>query len=450
MIYGRWFLHGTRRTLDYLSVAASEYATRKNAEFRSRGNGHESQQGGVDIGGSFLKSVENGIVNYFGEVIVQIGDYGLTAIGGYAPAQNNDPASFFLYANLDAVLGGPPALYVTGLAFGFGVNYGLNMPTIATLPGYLLLPCNAPASATSSGNTLSSVLPQLVSGNVIVNDPGENWVAAGVQFTSFNMVSAFVLATVSFGNDMEIGILGNCSVTLPKGDVSPLAYVEIDLVTSFNPSSGVIPILGIISPSSYILSNAICLDGGFAFFLWYSGEHNGDFVFTAGGYNPVFIPPDWYPTVPRIAIYFSSGPFNASGCAYLALTPGMFMAGLRYTATWSAANIRAWYSAGADFLIMWAPFSYRADAYVSVGCSVNLALFTIHVSVGADAVLWGPSFGGQVHVDLDVVSFTIDFGSSQITPAPVSWSEMEQKFLLPSVPEQGQGSSQAGIRKAFQ
>ena len=122
------------------------------------------QRGNLRLGGAFLKVKQNDITNYFGEVVVQVASYGFKAIGGYAPAQNNNPASFFIYANLQVPLGGPPFLYVSGLAFGFGVNYALNLPTIATLPGYLLLPGKAPAQPSNAGAAFSSVLTQLASG----------------------------------------------------------------------------------------------------------------------------------------------------------------------------------------------------------------------------------------------------------------------------------------------
>ena len=394
------------------------------------GLGMAFQRGNLNIGGAFLKSVQGGITNYYGEVVVQVGNFGFTALGGYAPAQNSQPASFFLYANLQAPLGGPPFLYVTGLAFGFGINRTLILPTIDTLPGYLLLPKNAPAQSSSPSGTIATVMPQMAS--IFQNQPGQYWVAAGIQFTSFEMISAFALLTVSFGVDMQIGILGTCAISLPKGASSPIAYIEIDMVASFTPSSGLLQVLGVVSPSSYVMGNFVKLTGGFAFCIWFSGEHQGDFVVTIGGYNPAYTTrPAWYPNVPRMGMSFGLGPFHATGTAYLALTPSMFMAGMQFTATWSAGPVSAWFSAGVDFLVTWAPFTYQANAYVNVGCSVDLGLFTIHAHVGANLQVWGPSFGGEAEVDLDVCSFTIHFGSSAPVAAPISWQNLEENFLPP-------------------
>lgn len=391
------------------------------------------QKGGLSIGGGFVRAIENGVTNYFGEVAVQVANYGFKAIGGYAPAQNGHPASFFLYANLNIPLGGPPFLYVSALAFGFGINYALNLPTIDNLAGYLLLPNRAPRQPAKPGGAFgpTGVLTQLSAGStpVISNDPGQHWVAAGVQFTSFNMVSAFAVVTVSFGVETQVGLIGSCSIALPKGASSPLAYIEVDLVASFRPSSGLLYVAGVLTPASYVFGDFVKITGGFAFCLWFGGDHNGDFVVSLGGYHPAYRKPAWYPSVPRLRLSYVMGAFEATGSAYLALTPAMFMAGMQFSAQFSTGNVRAWFNAGIDFLVSWAPFFYLADAYVNIGCSVDLGLFTVSVSVGADLQVWGPRFGGRADVDLDIVSFTIHFGADRPNPPALNWEQLERNFL---------------------
>ena len=120
--------------------------------------------------------------------------------------------------------------------------------------------------------------------------------------------------------------------------------------------------------------------------------------------------------VPRLGISFSLGPIKVLGQAYVALTPGAFMAGIALQATFDAGPISAWFTAGLDFLIAWAPFHYQAHAWVAIGCKVDLGLFSLRIQIGADLQIWGPPFGGQAIVDLDVVSFTIAFGAPA-TPA---------------------------------
>ncbi|WPV64832.1 DUF6603 domain-containing protein [Chitinophaga sp. LS1] len=405
--------------------------------FDIQGLGMDFTEPGLEIGGAFLKTVDpkTDITNYFGEVIVQIAEFGFKAVGGYAPAQNSNPAAFFIYANLEVPLGGPPFFYVSGLAFGFGVNYALILPTIDTLPTYLLLPNMAPPQGNAE-DALSSVIGQLQNGSVIKYEAGEYWVGFGVQFTSFDMISAFAMVTFSFGVDMQVALLGSCAIVLPEGSPDALASIQVNLVAAITPSTGLINVTGVITPASYIFGPFVKLSGGFAFYLWFAGEHQGDFVVSLGGYHPAFNKPEWYPDVPRIRVTFNLGPFQASGSSYLALTPSMFMAGMSVAATYDATVVKVWFNMGADFLISWSPFQYEADAYVNIGCDLNVGLFTIKIHVGADLQLWGPPFGGHADVDLDVITITIQFGSTAAAPVPVTWQNLEQNFLPPPVKTQ--------------
>lgn len=383
----------------------------------------------LELGGAFLKTIEevNGkkINSYYGEVMVKAGKFNLKAIGGWAP--DADPASFFIYLNISAPIGGPPFFFITGLAGGMGINRALVLPTLDELPNYRLLPGKAPKPAASPSATIKDVLPELQ--RIFVDKPGQFWVAAGVQFTSFEMIEAFVLLTVAFGVDLQIALLGTCAMTFPADEPQPVAYIEVDLIATFRPSTGQLAVDGKLSPASYIYGGFCKLSGGFAFYAWFSGDNHGDFVVSVGGYHPAFDKPDYYPTVPRLAMDFALGPLRVEGEAYFALTPSMMMAGIRMSAVWTSGPIKAWLEAGLDFLIRWAPFHYEASVFINIGCSVDLGLYTLDVSVGAGIYVWGPPFGGRVHVDLDVVSFTIAFGAEPATPPPIGWNTFKNKFL---------------------
>jgi hypothetical protein len=385
----------------------------------------------LSIGGAFLKVRETvsgqTFDSYYGELIVQAATFGLKALGGWAP--DASPASFFIYVAVDAPLGGPPFLFITGLAGGFGINSRLTLPAIDQVSAYPLLPGNAPPEQGSPAETIKAVIPALQ--HTFTPMAGQYWVAAGISFTSFEMIQASAVVSVSFGVELQIGVVGVCAMTLPTGDPYPIAYVEIDVVASFTPSTGLLAVEGKLSPASYLLGGFVKLTGGFAFYAWFSGEHQGDFVVSLGGYHPAFTKPDNYPVVPRLGLAFSLGPLKVVGQSYFALTPSMFMAGLRLTATFEAGPVKAWFDAGVDFLISWAPFHYEAHAWVTIGCSVDLGLFTLSVQIGADLQIWGPAFGGQALVDLDIISFTITFGASRALPPPVGWTTFSTNFLPP-------------------
>jgi hypothetical protein len=394
--------------------------------FNLQGLGLDIKEPGFELGGFFLKDETGGITSFYGQVIVKVGTFGLQAIGGYSPGV--DPPAFFIYLKMDVPLGGPPFLFVTGLAGGFGINSKLNLPTIEGMPTCILLPHNAPDQAGSASDAIKNILPQLKSifGKP---QPGEYWIAAGVQFTSFEMINAFALVTVSFGVDLQIGLLGTASMTFPTGVDKPVAYVEIDILATYTQSAGLLAIDGRVSPASYIYGGFVKLAGGFSFYTWLSGPNKGEFVVSLGGYHPAFKKPDFYPAVPRLSIAFGLGPFQVSGQAYFALTPGMLMAGMHMQAIWDAGPLKAWLGAGIDFLIAWAPFHYEAGAYIVIGVSLDLGLFTIKIHVGAELKVWGPPFGGVANVDLDIVTFSIHFGAAQELPAPIGWNTFKSSFL---------------------
>lgn len=411
--------------VDGLSVSSPLTAFRPR--FDIAGLAVDIHRGGLEVSGGFQRVRDGEVDAYYGQVVVQVARFGLNAIGGYTPAHGETPAAFFLYARLTAPLGGPPFLFVTGLAAGFGVNSALILPTIDTLAGYPLLPRNAQPPQGSARETISTVVQDLKDKKVFADVPGQYWIALGLSFTSFEMIEAFALATVEFGVDLQIALIGSCAMSFPRE--TPVAYVEIDLVASCTPATGLLAVTGVLSPASFIYGGFVHLTGGFAFNIWFGGPHKGDFVVTLGGYYPTFNKPDFYPAVPRLGMQFALGPLHVTGEAYFALTPAMMMAGIAMQAIWDGGRIRAWLDVSLDILLAWAPFHYEARAYLSIGCSIDLGLLIINVHVSAEMQIWGPPFGGAVTVDLDIVAFTIAFGADRAEPAPVGWGTFRSSFL---------------------
>lgn len=383
----------------------------------------------ITIGGSFLKVTEQvdgeDVTSFYGRLIVQVSKFGLKAVGGWTPKTG----SFFIYLSINAPLGGPPFLFVTGIAGGFGINTKLTLPTVDAVSSFPLLPSSSPPAVGTPAQTIANAISALQ--NTISPMKGQYWVAAGISFTSFEMVQAQAVISVSFGVETQIGIVGTCTMTFPTGagDKSPIAFIQIDLVASFTPSTGTLAIQGQLNPASNLFGGFVKLSGGFALFAWFSGPHSGDFVVSIGGYSPAFIKPENYPIVPRLTIAFALGPLKVIGQAYFALTPNALMAGIRMTATFELGPIKAWFDAGVDFLIGWAPFYYDARAFVYVGCSIDLGLFTLSIQIGADLEVYGPDFGGTALIDLDIFSFTIAFGAKRAGPPPVGWTTFRDNFL---------------------
>lgn len=404
--------------------------------------------GSVDIDGGLVKQANP--LRYDGRLLVRMSGFSLYALGSFAltPVDPKRPsgdsaASFFVFLNLHTPLGGPPAFFIEGLAGGFAVNRSITVPKVGDVLSFPLVqgamsaktfgPDPTPASALA---TLSGVSPPAI---------GENWVAAGFQFSSFKLLTVFAMLLLKFGREFEIDVIGVARGSLPpeRPPSEAFAYVELALVAAFRMAQGEISVSAQLTPNSFLLVRDCRLTGGFAAKYWFGDNPAaGNFVVSLGGYHPAFTVPELYPTVPRIGfswpILDGAASLSIQGTSYFTLTPAGIMAGARLQALFTAGPLRAWFNAAADFLIAWQPFFFRADIEVEVGVSCTVKLFgvktTLTASLGAQLQLWGPEFAGRARIDWYVVSFTIPIGNqkgSGASAAPLSWGEFERR-LLPS------------------
>lgn len=410
------------------------------------------QSGSVALTGAFYK--EENPLQYTGAALLKFGTFSLAALGSYAvipvtpslPACQQNPngpncpqaASLFIFVNLNAILGGPPAFVVVGVAAGFGYNRNIIIPPvsdIATFPfvaGAMsgsFFPPEAKSDPSTALKQISANVPPMI---------GAYWIAAGVKFTSFELLTSFALLFVKFGQNFEIDLIGVSAASLPPGSPETLVYVELGLLVSFRPADGVLSVQAQLTPNSYLLAPSCQLTGGFALIIWFSG----DFVVTLGGYHPAYKVPSNYPLVPRLGFNWpvdvSVGSLSIAGGAYFALTPTAIMAGGYLQVAFTLGPIKAWLNAGADFLIQWKPFYYDIGIYVSIGVSFHCKILgvsiTISASLGASLYLWGPSTAGYAEVDWYVISFTIPIGRQDKdinTDYLGTWSDFATNFLPP-------------------
>ncbi len=111
-------------SLNGLSITSPLTEFKPSFDLSGMGLGYSS--GSVEIAGALLKlpgSELSPLVSfqYDGTVVVKAGTFSISGIGSYAQLKQGDP-SLFLFAQLEAPLGGPPAFFVTGLMAGFGLN----------------------------------------------------------------------------------------------------------------------------------------------------------------------------------------------------------------------------------------------------------------------------------------------------------------------------------------
>ena len=202
---------------------------------------------------------------------------------------------------------------------------------------------------------------------------------------------------------MEIALLGLSTLTLPAKAADPVAQIQLALEVSFSSGSGLLAVAGQLTNNSYVLSPDGRLTGGFAFYLWFGGEHAGDFVITLGGYNPQFALPTHYPNVPRLGLTWQvTQELSITGGLYFALTANAVMAGGKLSAVWNSGSVRAWFTYWADFLMTLTPFHYYVVGGIDIGAAftVRTRFFSLSqtIHVGVTLELWGPPFAGRAVV----------------------------------------------------
>jgi hypothetical protein len=403
----------------------------------------------LTIDGVLVAGEENGVKTFDGELTVNTPSWSLGAIASFA---ETSPPSLMSFAVVDIPLGGPPFFFVTGISGGFGLNRALGLPALDEIDSYPLVEAAEPGSGTF-GNPPSLTAFESAMATYFSPSTGENWLAAGVQFTSFEIVKGSILLTAAFGVDFQVGVLGTASLSLPTGqDASedPAVLAQVVLEATYASSTNALLVAGELAPPSYIFDPACRLTGGFALSVWFGGSaHPGDFVMTLGGYNPNFQAPSWYPQIPRLGFNWSvdGAPLVIQGTQYTALVPHCLMMGAELQAVWQSGSVRATFTAFADFLIGWAPFFYQADAGVNFAVhavlNLDIVTVTVNLSVGADLTLEGPPFGGTASINLSVISFTIDFGAPAQKPK-LQWTDFKTAFL-PQPPAASSAVAQAVI-----
>lgn len=374
-----------------------------------------------------------------GQLIIKYGEYGFFGVGSYAqPDKNNWPyknvpplPSFFAFFMVSAPIGGPPYFYLSGLAGGFGFNRNLRIPQASELLSFPLVRGALESGDLKAGMNADEALSTMNSW--VPPKPNDFWLAIGMAVGSCHILDALMMVTAVFGADFELSVIGLATADIPKQDSAKLlAHLELALVGNFNPMHGVIEITGALTSTSYLFVPQCKLTGGFAYCFWLE---KGNFLVSIGGYSPAFKKPDYYPELQHVGINCKLSEYLVlQGGVYYAYTPSCAMAGGELSLDFHFNSIHAWLTAHADFLLEWLPFHYDIKIGVSIGVSVDVNFWFVHktikLEVSADIHMWGPSFAGEVKVDLWIASFTIGFGAnSNITPPRLSWDQFYDALL---------------------
>ncbi len=392
---------------------------------------------GVSIAGGLLKHVEqkNGRpqIEYLGMLLGRFGVYGLTLYGGYGQgvdARSSETyTAFFAVGAVIGPIGGPPAFFLTGIGGGLGINRQLVMPPMAEFTRFPLIEALDLAAKPQDPMAQLRAL-----GERFPMQRGSFWFAAGISFNSFALVDGIAVLAVEFGDGLDINLMGLARMALPRPQVA-LVSIEIALLVRFSSKEGVLWVQGQLTDNSWLLYPDVKLTGGFAFVIWFAGEHRGETVLTLGGYHPEFHR-EGYPVVPRIGLRWSIGSsivIKAEG--YFALTSEALMAGGDFEGSAHFGPAWAEVKFGAHAIVFFDPFSYYANAYarIDAGVTIDTWLFgevTFSLHRGASIEVRGPDFRGKVRFDVGPITLTFAFGGSdRVLRDPMAADAFIAKYL---------------------
>ena len=381
------------------------------------------------LAGSLMKDTalpEEVKESYSGSLMVKMAKWELEAEGSYA-VMKDGADSLFIFLNSSMMLAVMPAMQITAIMGGIGINRRLRIPKAEEVEKFPLLATNV-----SEGAVLSAL------NQWITPAKGEYWAAAGIHFTACGLVNGRILLSLLFGQEFQAALLGSAEVILPNGAPEERAYARIVILLSalFRPEQGTFYAEAVLGDGSFFLDRNCHVFGQAACALWFGHHVNaGDFVLTLGGYHPSYNPPDHYPKVNSVGFSWQvDNHLSAKGSVYMALTPACVMAGGNLEFLYVSGNLQAWFKAYLHLLLSWHPFFFEGQIGVELGISYRLNLLfchkTIKVTLGGELSVWGPPLGGRLKIHLAFLKFTISFGKEQEGGKPVlDWKELRESLL---------------------
>jgi hypothetical protein len=427
---GRVSLFGLTASVDQLSLSwlGGDVLAVTSWAVDLQGLAVAADMAGVSLSGGLLKTTHEGQISYVGMLMGRFGIYGLSVFGGYT--DDHGSPSFFVFGALNGPIGGPPAFFVTGIGGGLGINRGLRVPDdLSRFNEYPFIKAldpaaHPPADPMGELRRLNDYFPPV---------RGNFWFAAGISFTCFALVDGIAVLSVSFGDGLDINLLGLARMALPRPGAA-LVSIELGLLARFSTREGLFSIRAQLTDNSWLLYEDVRLTGGFAFVVWWKGSNRGQFVLSLGGYHPSFHR-DGYPDVPRLGlVWHISSEIVVKGESYFALTSEALMAGVgvEVSADFGWAWVRIAF--GADGIVYFDPFWFEVSAYARIAAGIKIKTFfgTIRfgISIGASIRVWGPEFSGEATFSVGPASISVGFGSERaIEKVVLPWDQFVGKYL---------------------
>ncbi|KAK3376171.1 hypothetical protein B0T24DRAFT_572789 [Lasiosphaeria ovina] len=395
------------------------------------------------LAGSFRRFDNEKSKGFQGAIAASIAAWSALAGGQYEELYPDFAVkSFFVFGMLQGPIAEFGCAEINGLTGGFGYNSRLRLPVDAS--EVTAFPFVALNRAEAGGSVLEQMNVVLSAGTSELISPvkGEMWFVAGLGLKAFQTVDAQAVFALTLGAEPKFAVLATAMAVFPKvpkgvgggspDNPFPHAFLVVDIAVScvIDPFHGTVIVTGELTPLSFVLHPSCRLTGSFAIaYFLPNSEHAGDFMFSVGGFHPHFAVPSHYPTPrSRVGIAWQyDAELSISGAAYFAVTPSAAMGGGRLDMVVNKRmlggrlSIRILFSAYADFLMQFHPFSYEANVAVTLfaTAALNLVLWTEHfgpMEFSATLSLRGPPLAGEAKLHLWRWNIEVVFGQAPAKP----------------------------------
>jgi hypothetical protein len=425
-----------------LSTAKLPHLEGVKVSFSLDGLGVSYNRSPVSISGLFLhkasESNKTKVNTYAGGVVIGISSYTFAAVGAYSEITPPPPkeafTSFFIFGALTGPLMHFEFAELRGISGGLGYNSFVKLPAVSEVPQFPFLTLGD----TDNSDPLKT-LSRFTELGTVNSQPEAMWIAAGLKLRAFELIDInAVLSLQLTQGEPVITLLGSATATVPQNATPSEAFalIEFGLKATLDLSHGQLCIEGDITPRSFLLSSKCHPTGGFALCSWSKESgHEGDMVFTVGGFHPAFARPAHYPNPARIGIsWVYDSHLSIKGEAYYAITPAACMAGCSLNAIFQTDIISAHLSAHADFLVNFHPFHYEVSVGVQAGVTAQIKKWGISVKhsfeLSATLDIHGPPMAGIAHFSVWIIKFTVAFGESKAPTKPLTlaafWDTLAQ------------------------
>ena len=259
--------------------------------------------------------------SFQGGVSVEIDPYTFLAGGYYNDVSEGSDTykSLFVFAQMDGPIVEFEFASLSGLIGGVGYNNQITLPSIDTVTKFPFLQPPTPET------NLLTILNSFFTGGWFAPKRGPCWVAGGLTVKAFQTILIDAVVAVDLSDDVQFGIYAHIKSDIPASatnDAELFARVDMGFLAVIDPGKGTFRAEGQLTRVSFILDKDCHLTGGFALCYWFEGSgHEGDWVFTVGGYHSAYSPPEWYPKPARLAISWQYDSLSIDGKAYFAITP---------------------------------------------------------------------------------------------------------------------------------